>query len=582
ARELGEPELAAKHEERTRRLWDRIAVGLPTALSAVFWRHPRRARLTQLSRVFAPAAAGPTDTEAYRRLLSLNRRLNSSLSVERVLEYAVQAAVDLTGAERGFLVLRAEASEGQKEPQIVVQRSTEPDVSPSQGPSRNIVLRTLEREEAVLTTDAQGDSRFLGHGSVHALRLKSVLSVPVLSPSGTLGVLYVDSRVQRARFSEHERELLTAFADQLAIALGNARLHSELEQKTLELAEQKQAIERLSKGQARQIEQLRRQVSTQRQSLELRYDYSQIVGRGPAMRRVLERLDRVIDSEISLLVLGESGTGKELVARAVHFNGPRKSGPFQGINCAALPETLLEAELFGNVKGAYTGADRDKVGLMPAANGGTLFLDEVGELPLSIQAKLLRVLQEREVRPLGAAKPVALDIRLVCATHRDLLGDVGSGRFREDLYYRIAVVSVDLPPLRERLEDLAELSTKILAGLARSAQRKPPELAQDALRALSAHAFPGNVRELQNVLTRAFVLASGSKIQARDIDLGGARARGPRAGSRRDYETQERERILESLRGARWNVSIVARSLGIPRNTLYRKLARYGISRLKP
>jgi transcriptional regulator with PAS, ATPase and Fis domain len=290
----------------------------------------------------------------------------------------------------------------------------------------------------------------------------------------------------------------------------------------------------------------------------------------------------VIDSEISLLVLGESGTGKELVARAVHFNGPRKSGPFQGINCAALPETLLEAELFGNVKGAYTGADRDKVGLMPAANGGTLFLDEVGELPLSIQAKLLRVLQEREVRPLGAAKPVALDIRLVCATHRDLLGDVGSGRFREDLYYRIAVVSVDLPPLRERLEDLAELSTKILAGLARSAQRKPPELAQDALRVLSAHAFPGNVRELQNVLTRAFVLASGSKIQARDIDLGGARARGPRAGSRRDYETQERERILESLRGARWNVSIVARTLGIPRNTLYRKLARYGISRLEP
>jgi serine/threonine-protein kinase PknK len=579
ARQLGEPELAAKHDERTRRLWDRIAIGLPAALSSVFWRHPRRARLAQSSRVFAPAARGSADSEAYRRLLALNRRLNSSLSVDRVLEYAVQAAVDLTGAERGFLVLRADAADSQKEPQIVVQRSTEPDVSPSQGPSRNIVLRTLEREEAVLTTDAQGDARFLGHGSVHALRLKSVLSVPVLSPTGTLGVLYVDSRVQRARFSEHERELLTAFADQLAIALGNARLHAELEQKTLELAEQKRAIEQLSRGQARQIERLQKQVSTQQQSLEYRYDYSQIVGRGPAMRRVLERLERVIDSEISLLVLGDSGTGKELVARAVHFNGARKAGPFQGINCAALPETLLEAELFGSVKGAFTGADRDKQGLMPAANGGTLFLDEVGELPLSTQAKLLRVLQEREVRPLGAARPVALDIRLICATHRDLLGDVASGRFREDLYYHIAVVSVDLPPLRERLEDLAELSAKILAGLARNAQRTPPELAQEALRRLSAHPFPGNVRELQNVLTRAFVLATGPKIQAEDIDLGVARARGPRAGSRRDYETQERERILESLRGARWNVSIVSRTLGIPRNTLYRKLARYGIAR---
>ncbi len=579
ALELGEPELAAKHEERTRRLWDRIAVGLPTALTAVFWNHPRRARLTQLSRVFAAQPSASADTEAYRRLLSLNRRLNSSLSVERVLEYGVQAAVDLTGAERGFLVLRADPAGGQTEPQIAVQRSTEPDSSPSQGPSRNIILRTLEREEAILTTDAQGDARFLGHGSVHALRLKSVLSVPLLSPSGTLGVLYVDSRVQRARFSEHERELLSAFADQLAIALGNARLHAELERKTLELAAQKRAIEQLSKGQARQIERLQREVSTQRQNLELRYDYSQIVGRGPAMRRVLERLERVIDSEVSLLVLGESGTGKELVARAVHFNGRRKAGPFQGINCAALPETLLEAELFGHVKGAFTGADRDKVGLMPAANGGTLFLDEVGELPLSMQAKLLRVLQEREVRPLGATKPTALDIRLVCATHRDLLGDVASGRFREDLYYRIAVVNVELPPLRERLEDLAELSSKILAGLARTAQRKPPELSREALRRLSAHPFPGNVRELQNVLTRAFVLATGPKIQAQDVDLGVLRARGPRAGSRTDFETQERERILEALRGARWNVSIVARTLAIPRNTLYRKLARYGLKK---
>ena len=579
ALELGEPELAAKHEERTRRLWDRIAVGLPTALTAVFWNHPRRARLTQLSRVFAPQSSASADTEAYRRLLSLNRRLNSSLSVERVLEYGVQAAVDLTGAERGFLVLQKDGAEGQKEPQIVVQRSTEPDQSPSQGPSRNIILRTLEREEAILTTDAQGDARFVGHGSVHALRIKSVLSVPLLSPSGTLGVLYVDSRVQRARFSEHERELLSAFADQLAIALGNARLHAELERKTLELAEQKRAIEQLSKGQARQIERLQREVSTQRQTLELRYDYSQIVGRGPAMRRVLERLERVIDSEVSLLVLGESGTGKELIARAVHFNGSRKAGPFQGINCAALPETLLEAELFGHVKGAFTGADRDKVGLMTAANGGTLFLDEVGELPLAMQAKLLRVLQEREVRPLGANKPTALDIRLVCATHRDLLGDVASGRFREDLYYRIAVVNVELPPLRERLEDLSELSTKILAGLARSAHRKPPELSREALRRLSTHPFPGNVRELQNVLTRAFVLATGPKIQAQDVDLGAARARGPRAGTRRDFETQERERILEALRGARWNVSIVARTLGIPRNTLYRKLARYGLTR---
>jgi transcriptional regulator with GAF, ATPase, and Fis domain len=462
---------------------------------------------------------------------------------------------------------------------VAVARSTDPFLPQGEGPSQSIVRRTLEREEPILTTDAQGDPRFAGQGSVHALRLKSVLSVPVLSPSGVLGVLYVDCRVQRGRFSEAERNLLLAFADQLALAIGNARLHQELERSRAELARQKHAVEQLSRGQAREIEKLRREVQTQRQSLELRYDYSQIVGRGPAMRAVLERLDRVIDSEASVLILGESGTGKELVARALHWNGPRRAGPFLGLNCAALPEALLESELFGHARGAFTGADRDKLGLLQAAAGGTLFLDELGELSPATQAKLLRVLQEREVRPLGSEKSLPLDVRLVAATHRDLDRAMAEGKFREDLYYRIAVVTVALPALRERPEDLPALSEKILQRLANEAGKKPPELGQDALRRLSAHPFPGNVRELENVLTRAFVLAPGAKIRAEDLDLGARRAPAPRARSRRDFETDEKERILAALRAARWNVSVVSRSLGIPRNTLYRKLARYGLQR---
>jgi serine/threonine-protein kinase PknK len=578
ARRLGRLDDARARTERARRLWDRIGSELPSSLTSLFWRHPKRAHLVEQSRPLTVSSSGGQEAEAYRRLLSLNRRLNSSLSLDRVLEYAVQAALDLTEAERGFLILNGTAP-GETAPQVAVARSTEPSLPEGEGPSQSIVRRTLEREEAILTTDAQGDPRFAGQGSVHALRLKSVLSVPVLSPSGALGVLYVDCRVQRGRFSEAERELLLAFADQLAIAIGNARLHQQLEQRTAELAQQKQAVEQLSRGQAREIEKLKREVQTQRQSLELRYDYSQIIGRGPAMRSVLERLDRVIDSEASVLVLGESGTGKELVARAIHWNGPRKQGPFLGVNCAALPEPLLESELFGHVRGAFTGADRDKQGLLQAAAGGTLFLDELGELSLATQAKLLRALQEREVRPLGAEKSVRLDIRLIAATHRDLQAAMSQGKFREDLYYRIAVVSVSLPPLRERPEDLLVLSERILERLAREAGKKAPELGQDALRRLAAHPFPGNVRELENVLTRAFVLASGPKIRAEDLDLGERRAPAPRARSRRDFEADERERILAALRAARWNVSVVARSLGIPRNTFYRKLARYGISR---
>lgn len=583
---LGRVDDARTRTERARRLWDRIGEGLPVGLGSLFWRHVRRAPLVEQSRPFpssASASAGAHEAEAYRRLLSLNRRLNSSLSLERVLEYAVQAALDLTEAERAFLLLTPPVASSNGGPtlsaQVAVARSTDPALPEGEGPSQSIVRRTLEREEPILTTDAQGDPRFAGQGSVHALRLKSVLSVPVLSPSGVLGVLYVDCRVQRGRFSEAERALLLAFADQLALAIGNARLHQELEQKGAELARQKHAVEQLSRGQAREIERLRREVQTQRQTLELRYDYSQIVGRGPAMRAVLERLDRVIDSEASVLVLGESGTGKELVARAIHWNGPRKAGPFLGINCAALPEALLESELFGHVRGAFTGADRDKLGLLQAAAGGTLFLDELGELSPSTQAKLLRVLQEREVRPLGSEKSLALDVRLVAATHRDLDRAMVEGKFREDLYYRIAVVTVALPPLRERPEDLPELCQKILQRLAHDAEKQPPELGQDALRRLSAHPFPGNVRELENVLTRAFVLAPGSKIRAEDLDLGGRRLPAVRARSRRDFETDEKDRILVALRAARWNVSVVARTLGIPRNTLYRKLSRYGLER---
>jgi transcriptional regulator with GAF, ATPase, and Fis domain len=411
------------------------------------------------------------------------------------------------------------------------------------------------------------------------MRLKSVLSVPILAPSGVLGVLYVDCRVQRGRFSEAERELLAAFADQLALAIGNARLLRVLEHKSAELGRQKHALEQLSRGKDREIERLKREVQSQRQNLELRYDYSQIVGRGPAMRQVLERLDRVVDSDASVLVLGESGTGKELVARALHWNGPRKAKPFLGINCAALPETLLESELFGHVRGAFTGADRDKQGLFLAAAGGTLFLDEIGEMAPATQAKLLRVLQEREVRPLGAERAQPLDVRLVAATHRDLEQAIADGRFREDLYYRLAVVTLRLPPLRERTEDLPALAQRMLERLGREAGRKPPELGQDALRRLSAHAFPGNVRELENVLTRAFVLSSGPKLRAEDLDLGRTRAKKSRAGSRRDFEADERERILTALRASRWNVSVVSRSLGIPRNTLYRKLERYGLTR---
>jgi transcriptional regulator with GAF, ATPase, and Fis domain len=561
---------ASELTELARRAWDRLARDLPAALRDGFYRHPRRLALSRRTRARAVARDGH-DAEALRRLLSLTRRLNSSLSLDRVLDYAVDAAVELTRAERGFLLL----SDQGEAPRIAAARDGGDAGEP---PSSSVVARALESEAPVLTTDAQTDPRFRERGSVHAMRLKSVLCVPILTPRGALGALYVDSRVQRGRFGEADIEMLSALADHAAIAVGNARLHVELERKAQQLADQKRTIERLSRTKDRQIERLLEQVEVRRRALEFRYDYSQIVGRGPAMRAVLSQVDRVVDSTVNVLIQGESGTGKELVARALHFNGPRKAGPFVGVNCAALPETLLESELFGHVRGAFTGADRDRVGLMREADGGTLFLDELGEMPVSTQSKLLRVIQERTVRPLGAEHSVKLDVRLVCATHKDLGAEVSAGSFREDLYYRVAVVTLRLPPLRERVEDLPELVQAILERIAREAGRPAPRVDAAVLRRLAAHRWPGNVRELENTLTRACVLSTGPVLTVADLDLATAAPR-RRSTTRTDFEVEERARILETLRATRWNVSLVSRTLGIPRNTLYRRLVHYGLER---
>jgi transcriptional regulator with GAF, ATPase, and Fis domain/tetratricopeptide (TPR) repeat protein len=562
-----------RHAEHAHRLWDRLAVHLTEAQREVFWSAPPRSRLLRSRRADAktPAdeRAGP-DAQALLRLLSLSRRINSSLSMDHVLKYAVDAAVELSAAERGFLLLRDDA----RGP-VTLRARTEPDAVPSQ----TVIEQVMSLGEPLITTDAEADARLMGQRSVHAQRLKAILCVPIGTPSELMGTLYVDSRVHRAPLTARARDLLMALADQVAVALSNVRLHASLEQRSRELAAEKQTVERLAQGQDRELRRLREQIESQRRTLEFRYDYAQIVGRGPGMRAVLTELDRIVDADVNVLIQGESGTGKELIARAIHVHGPRKAGPFVAINCAALPESLLESELFGYVRGAFTGADRDKTGLMLAARGGTLFLDELGELPLSTQAKLLRVLQEREVRPLGSERALPLDVRLVCATHRELLSAAANGEFRQDLFYRVAVVTVRLPPLRERVEDLPELARAILNRLAKSADRPAPELGRDALRALSAHPFPGNIRELENILTRAFVISGGPRIGARDLELNKSVVPAPRSTNKRAFAIEERQRILSALNATRWNVSVVSRTLGIPRNTLYRKLQRYGLTR---
>ena len=564
--QLGASELSGQHRRRARELWERVAATVPEPMRALFWDHPRRAALKR----DAPRSVGRENK--LLRLLELNSKLASSLDPTRLVELAMDAAIELTGAERGFLILE---EAGQLEVQVARNFDRERLGKSHLKFSRGIAEQVIESAEPLVTVDASSDSRLRENASVHAMKLRSVACVPVRSSEKVLGALYVDNRFAEARFYPADVQLLLAFSDQVAIALRNARLHNELVQRSEQLEAERQRVEELAQGQAVQIDRLSEEVRASRAALELRHDFGRIVARSEAMRRVLNTLDRVIDSPLSVLVVGESGTGKELVARAIHHNGPTRQGPFMSINCAALPDSLLESELFGHKKGAFTGAERDHEGLMVAASGGCLFLDELGEMSLGMQVKLLRALQEREVRPVGGTRSQSVDFRLIAATNRDLRAEIDRGAFREDLYYRVGVVEVVLPPLRQRQEDIPELTQQLLEQIAVELGRPKLTLSRPALRKVLAHDFPGNVRELRNLLTKAAVLSDGDELRAQDLELSDPGQRPERAlRSRKEFQAAEAEAMERALTATRWNVSEAARRLGVSRATLYRRLAR--------
>lgn len=320
---------------------------------------------------------------------------------------------------------------------------------------------------------------------------------------------------------------------------------------------------------------------------------SRLIGRSAAMVGVRERIRKAAQSMAPVLILGESGTGKELVARAIHACSHRSPGPFVAVNCAAIPEALLEAEFFGARKGAYTGASQDREGYFQAARGGTLFLDEIGELPLLMQSKLLRVIQERCVRPLGATQEEPVDVRLVSATHRDLATAVRLGQFRQDLYYRLNVIDISVPPLRERLEDLPLLCAALLAKIAaESGFPAPPKLSPASLEQLARHPFPGNVRELENLLHRAVALAAPDVDGVLELDLPAAAATAPKvplaqapsaaAALPQDLtawlDEQERRILLRALEECHFNRSAAARRLGLSLRQIRYRMARLGLA----
>jgi two-component system, NtrC family, nitrogen regulation response regulator NtrX len=309
-----------------------------------------------------------------------------------------------------------------------------------------------------------------------------------------------------------------------------------------------------------------------------------MVGDSPALRAVLDLIAKVGPTAARVLITGENGTGKELVARALHAASPRRDQPFVEVNCAAIPSELIESELFGHMKGSFTGAFADRAGKFEQADGGTLFLDEIGDMSLSAQAKLLRVLQEGVVTRIGGAKPIQVDVRVLAATNKELDGEIEEGRFREDLLYRLNVVPIEVPALRERKQDIPALVTHFAQQLAASAGVPGRKFAADAVRRLQGRSWPGNIRELRNAVERALILASGKTVTAADIDQLVPNVTVPTAGrgAGPTLETfkleAEKSFLLRTLQEQNWNLTETARAIGIPRASLYKKIRRFGLS----
>ena len=322
-----------------------------------------------------------------------------------------------------------------------------------------------------------------------------------------------------------------------------------------------------------------------RQAIQSRFE---IVGRSFAIRAVTDKIEKVAGTPARVLITGENGTGKELVARAIHRNSPRADGPFVEVNCAAIPSELIESELFGHMKGSFTGAVADRAGKFEQANGGTLFLDEVGDMSLAAQAKVLRVLQDGVVTRIGGSKPIQVDVRVLAATNKKLETEIADGRFREDLFYRLNVVPLHVPPLRERREDIPQLVSHFVQQLTRGEGMPPRIITPEAEQRLTHHEWPGNVRELRNTIERLLILSTGPRIGAEDVDRLVGRGSGDAAGigallECRTFEefkqAAERAFLLAKLRENDWNVSETARALDMPRSNLYKKIERYALTR---
>ena len=483
-------------------------------------------------------------------LYQASEDLASVLDLNVLLDRILDRLKKVSRAERVLIALKDEDAV-----HVEVARRHNLDDVETHEISRGIIKWTMERNEPVLSLDAQVDERFRQRASVTNYGIRSVLCVPLRhAESGVIGAFYMDHRKLEDLFTEKDRAMLSAFGNLVSVAVVNARMYSRIQERALFLQQQTGDSYRLG----------------------------EMVGQSAVMHEVFKLVDVAAESDMTALIQGETGTGKELAARAIHSRSNRKAKPFLSANCAAMTHELLQSELFGHKKGAFTGASSDRKGLFVSADGGTVFLDEIGNASAQLQSSLLRVLQDGEIQRVGEAEVRNVDVRVIAATNRDLEADVRNGLFREDLYYRLRVLQIEMPPLRRHVEDIPLLCEHILQRLSADQNKAVPGFTVAAMRALMDHGWPGNVRELENEIRRAIALVEEGKEISADLfseKIGLPEQLRSVEGSyfKSRVASLERRMIVEALDQCGGNISRAARQLGLSRNGLQKMMSRYGL-----
>ena len=431
--------------------------------------------------------------------------------------------------------------------------------------------------KAEIISDVARDPRHYSDvDSATEFKTKSMVAVPLKTKEKTIGVLEVLNKI-KGDFDQNDFNFLVTLAPIIAMALDNARMCTELNSAYREL-------QLINKDKDEVIKKTKNEVAYLRREVERHYRFDQVIGNSERMLEVFRLCERVIDSDITVLIEGDTGTGKELIARTIHFNGPRKKMAFVSQNCGGIPDTLLASELFGHKRGSFTGAVKDKKGLFEIAHGGTVFLDEVAEMSPAMQTSLLRVLQEGEIKALGSDRSKKVDVRVISATNKNLEKEVQEGRLREDLFYRLSVFTIDLPPLRDRTGDIPVLANHFIAKFNKKTKKPVTGFSQGAMDCLSSYLFPGNVRELENEIERAMTMVADSdqieisnlSDKIRDDSVREIQGVKLRSSLKEMVETLEKSVLMEKLREHGGNKTRVAKELGLSRNGLMKKMQRYG------